>query len=47
MKKEKSRREITEELSGLLETCGIETETWEHIGQMNIMDFLNTGEKQC
>lgn len=30
-----------------LETCGIETETWEHIGQMNIMDFLNTGEKQC
>ena len=30
-----------------LETCGIETETWEHIGQMNIMDFLITGEKQC
>lgn len=30
-----------------LETCGIETETWEHNGQMNIMDFLITGEKQC
>lgn len=23
-----------------LETCGIETETWEQNGQMNIMDFL-------